>query len=287
MATVRGGITVKPHVQRFADDLERAIPEANNFGTYNGHSPPEGPTQALDIFNSDNSAGYALQDRVAEFARKNAKRYGVRYVIRRHQIWNIERDDEGWRNQGVTGNRTADHYDHTHVTFYASVLAPFADDAPAPQAPKEDQLFSKSPVYTVHVIASHSGLLLSSTGAHHGAGVVQRPADGSLAQRWEVWGHDNGEISLVNRDGGFALDRPDYSTEAGTTLQVARTEHNAAQRWALEQVKPFLARLWAPGTNRLVDIRNRSVEAAGEAQLWYGRDDDDPRNQHFVFAVTV
>lgn len=125
MATVRGGITVKPHVQRFVDDLDKYLGGGLSFGTYPGHSPPEGPTQAVDVFNTDNDTGYRQQDKVAEFARKNQKKYGVRYVIRRHQIWNIERDSEGWRYQSVTGNRTADHYDHTHVTFYAT-----AEDAP-------------------------------------------------------------------------------------------------------------------------------------------------------------
>lgn len=160
--------------------------------------------------------------------------------------------------------------------------------APAPAPSKEDQLFSTSPVRTVHLIASHSGLLLTSSGEHHGAGVIQRRADGSLNQRWEVWGHDDGKISLVNRAGGLALDRPDYSTEAGTMLQVARTEHNAAQRWSLDQPHPPLGRLWAPGTNRCLDVHMRSVDDGAGVQLWYGlADEDDPRHQQFVLAPTV
>jgi hypothetical protein len=103
-----------------------------------------------------------------------------------------------------------------------------------------------------------------------------------------VWGHDDHTISLVNRAGGFALDRPDYVTEAGTLLQVARCEHNAAQRWSLDQIKPHLARLWAPGTNRCLDVRMRSVDEGAGLQLWYGlTDEDDPRHQQFVFAPTV
>lgn len=118
-AVVRGGITVKPHVQALADALEREL-GVSNFGTYVGHSPPEGPTQAMDIFTPDNESGYKLQDRICEFLIRNQKKYGVRYCIRRHHIWNIERADEGWRDQGVQGNRTADHYDHVHVTCYVS-----------------------------------------------------------------------------------------------------------------------------------------------------------------------
>lgn len=117
-AVVRGGIKVKDHVQRFANDLQDEV-GVSNFGTYNGHSPPEGPTQALDIFTPDNQAGYRVQDAICDFAIKHQKKYGVRYCIRRTRIWNIERAAEGWRQQSITGNRTVDHYDHVHVTFYA------------------------------------------------------------------------------------------------------------------------------------------------------------------------
>jgi hypothetical protein len=157
-----------------------------------------------------------------------------------------------------------------------------------PTPSKEDQLFSTSPIHTVHIIASHSGLLLTSDDDKHGAGVTQQRANGSLNQRWEVWGHDDATVSLVNRAGGFALDRPDYSTEAGTLLQVARTEHNAAQRWSLDQFRSAMFRIWTPGTNRCVDVRMRSMDPGAGAQLWVGlADKDDPRHQQFMFAPTV
>ncbi len=130
LAVVRGGITVKPHVQAFADALEDALGYKLDIGTYVGHSPPEGPTQAIDVFNTVSSAGYTQQDRIVAFAKANQARYGVRYVIRRHQIWNIERDDEGFREQGVTGNATTDHLDHTHLTFYASVAVVVTPPSP-------------------------------------------------------------------------------------------------------------------------------------------------------------
>ena len=121
MAIIRGGFTVKPHVQALADALEDGL-GVESFGTYAGHSPPEGPTQAVDIFTPDNDAGYALQDRICSYLQANVKRFGVRYIIRRHHIWNIERSTEGWRDQGITGDRTTDHYDHVHVTCYATAI---------------------------------------------------------------------------------------------------------------------------------------------------------------------
>lgn len=120
MALVRGGITVKPHVQRFCDDAEDYIGVELSIGTYPGHSPPEGPSQAVDIFNTVDGVGYAQQDQLCEFFIANVKKYGGRYCIRRSQIWNVERADEGWRWQTVYGNVTKDHKDHSHHTFYAS-----------------------------------------------------------------------------------------------------------------------------------------------------------------------
>lgn len=136
MAYVRGGITVKPHVQKFANDLEEYVGQELSFGTYPGHSPPEGPTQALDIFNQVNRAGWDLQDKICGFAILYQKTYGVRYCIRRTEIWNIERKYEGWRSQGRTGNATADHDDHVHITFYASGRIGLNE----PKPPKPDQL---------------------------------------------------------------------------------------------------------------------------------------------------
>ena len=133
MALIRGGITVKKHVQAFADACQVAT-GADSYGTYNGHSPPEGPTQAIDIFNPDSPSGYVLQDRICAFAQNNAKRFGVRYTIRREHIWNIERAAEGWRRQTHYGHRTLDHYDHVHITFYASAAAvPESQPTPEPE----------------------------------------------------------------------------------------------------------------------------------------------------------
>ena len=119
MVLVRGGITVKPHVQKTADEVVAEFGPGLSPGTYKGHSPPEGPTQALDLFTPNNWAGYELQERICAWLIKNAKRLGVRYCIRHNPngadwIWNIERAGEGWRAMA-----TNDHRDHVHVTFYA------------------------------------------------------------------------------------------------------------------------------------------------------------------------
>jgi hypothetical protein len=133
MVLVRGGITVKPHVQRAADDVVAEFGPGLSPGTYNGHSPPEGPTQALDLFTPNNWAGYELQERICAWLIKNAKKYGIRYCIRHNPngadwIWNIERAGEGWRAMA-----TNDHRDHVHVTFYSRVeVEPDIPEIPDP-----------------------------------------------------------------------------------------------------------------------------------------------------------
>ena len=132
MVLVRGGIKVKPHVQKAADEVVEEFGPGLAPGTYNGHSPPEGPTQALDLFNQENYLGWDLQGRVADYLIKHAKKLGVRYVIKWNPngndwIWNIERAGEGWRAMA-----TRDHRDHVHVTFYAKA----ADVIVEPEIPE-------------------------------------------------------------------------------------------------------------------------------------------------------
>jgi GH24 family phage-related lysozyme (muramidase) len=151
--------------------------------------------------------------------------------------------------------------------------------------PKEDQLFSLSPISATHIIASHSGLLLTAGEARHGAPVVQKPADGSLNQRWQIVGHSDGTVSYVCRAGDLALDRPDGATEKGTVLQVAGTDYNPNQRWTVDGIASYLGRLYAPGTNRCVDITGASSLPGAHAQLWVAQ--PDYRWQQFVFAPTL
>ena len=167
MVLVRGGIKVKPHVQKAADALVAEFGPGLAPGTYNGHSPPEGPTQALDLFNATTSAGWDLQRRVADWLIQNAKRYGVRYVIKWNPngndwIWNIERAAEGWRAMA-----TRDHKDHVHVTFYASSL--FVEDEPTKPVPLQKEREVSKVAYPLQVNAGeHRKLPILAIGGGFG-----------------------------------------------------------------------------------------------------------------------
>lgn len=126
MATVRGGIAVRPHVQSFADACQAAT-GASNFGTYNGHSPTA--DRALDIFVPVNSA--ELGTAICDFAIKNLEDYGVDYIIYRQRIYNPEVAPY-WRGMPDRGDLTQNHYDHVHISFEPTAPKPGPVPAPIP-----------------------------------------------------------------------------------------------------------------------------------------------------------
>ena len=146
-ALVRGGYTVAPHVQAFADACERAT-GVRNFGTYAGHDPT--PQRALDIFHAvgDN----ALADAICDFFIKNMSKYGGWYIISRQRIYNPAVAPY-WRNMADRGSITQNHFDHVHVSFYATASGDFSTPptTPAP-APEEDWLMSAQGDYVVAVL---------------------------------------------------------------------------------------------------------------------------------------
>jgi len=119
MATVRGGYTVAPHVQAFADAVVVHCGLAeDNAGTYYGHDPT--PQRALDIFVPVDTA--TLGNCICDFAVGNLEHYGIRYLIYRRRIFNLEVGNY-WRSMVDRGGATQNHYDHVHISFYADAPA--------------------------------------------------------------------------------------------------------------------------------------------------------------------
>ena len=54
---------------------------------------------------------------IANWARANASRLGIMYVIYRQQIWDIRRGG-GWQMMEDRGSITANHYDHVHISVF-------------------------------------------------------------------------------------------------------------------------------------------------------------------------
>jgi hypothetical protein len=72
--------------------------------------------RAVDSMISDSTVGW----QIAKWVRANAKRLGASEVIYSQHIWTVQRSSEGWRPMSDRGSRTANHYDHVHVSVYGN-----------------------------------------------------------------------------------------------------------------------------------------------------------------------
>ena len=130
VAVIRGG-SVRRHVKAWADAVALDT-DAESFGTYPGHSPAI--DQALDIFVPVNSR--TLGDAICAHAIDNLERFGIDYLIYRQRIYNPD-IAERWRAMEDRGGVTQNHFDHVHVSFYATAPGPFGPTpTPAPAPPQ-------------------------------------------------------------------------------------------------------------------------------------------------------
>ncbi len=107
------------NVQKIVRYVWDNVPEIKTMYGWRRATTPDHPAgRAVDImipsWRSNSEFGWEL----AKYFRSNAKRLNIKYIIYRQKIWNIERDDEGWRRMRDRGNHTANHYDHIHITTY-------------------------------------------------------------------------------------------------------------------------------------------------------------------------
>ncbi|HET7735870.1 MAG TPA: peptidoglycan DD-metalloendopeptidase family protein [Nocardioidaceae bacterium] len=77
----------------------------------NGH--PAG--LAADFMVPLNAAGRAQGDRLAAYAKANAQKLGIDYIIWYQRIWSVARASEGWRPMEDRGSATQNHLDHVHI----------------------------------------------------------------------------------------------------------------------------------------------------------------------------
>lgn len=83
---------------------------------------PSGRAIDLMIPKYKSVAGKRLGGQVAAWAKKQARPLGINYVIWNQHIWNIRRNQEGWRYMASRGGDTANHKNHVHITVFAPGL---------------------------------------------------------------------------------------------------------------------------------------------------------------------
>lgn len=102
------GPAVRAHVQTFVNVACTAVGCPDVLGTYNGHSPSA--DRAVDVFQLK-----ARGDSFAAWTVNNGRNHRVTYAIWWQRINSL--DGRGWRGMADRGSRTANHYDHVHVSF--------------------------------------------------------------------------------------------------------------------------------------------------------------------------
>ncbi|MEY9215408.1 hypothetical protein NI17_015050 [Thermobifida halotolerans] len=88
-----------------------------------GDSGEHGSGRACDFMMSAGGAMPSAANRdlgwqIAEYAKANAGRLGVMYVIWEQKIWDSRNPGAGWKPMSDRGSVTQNHYDHVHISSY-------------------------------------------------------------------------------------------------------------------------------------------------------------------------
>ena len=114
------GSSVEAGLTRDAIRVHRAIcaryPQVKTFYGLRAGDGYHGSGRAIDCMIGDSTIGWQM----ANWVRANARRLGAMEVIYSQRIWTVQRSSEGWRLMPDRGGRTANHYDHVHVSVYGN-----------------------------------------------------------------------------------------------------------------------------------------------------------------------
>lgn len=109
--------SIEKHLSSNARAVYRAVCAAyggsvSSFGGYRaGDDGDHGSGRAVDIMVSG-APGWDI----ARYVQKNARALGVTYVIYEQKIWMAGDPFDRWKAMEDRGSRTANHYDHVHVS---------------------------------------------------------------------------------------------------------------------------------------------------------------------------
>ena len=121
---------VKDHAAVAADLIGTRF-EVETIGGYRadaGDADGHPAGLAIDVMTGVDDRNKGI--RIANWAKENHEALGILYVVYDQKIWNVQRDSEGWRDQGDRGGDTVNHKDHPHISFLP--------DPPAPDQPLTD-----------------------------------------------------------------------------------------------------------------------------------------------------
>lgn len=120
MKPCRSGSRMERGLKRDAIRVHRAIcakfPQIRSYGGKRASSGHHGTGRAVDVMIPNNRVGW----QIARWVRANRKALGVSEVIFARKIWTVQRSSEGWRGMSNRGSKSANHYDHVHVSVYGN-----------------------------------------------------------------------------------------------------------------------------------------------------------------------
>jgi hypothetical protein len=120
MERCSSGSKMESGLTRDAIRVHRAIcarfPQVKSYGGMRADSDSyHSSGRAVDVMISGDTGW-----EIAKWVRAHRKQLGVSELIFSQQIWTVQRGSEGWRSMSDRGNRTANHYDHVHVSVYGN-----------------------------------------------------------------------------------------------------------------------------------------------------------------------
>jgi len=112
-----------PRMAAIRDEIIAKFSLPYEVGCVRSSADDHGTGQACDFMMS---AGGAMPSGgnqqigwdVAEYAKANADRLGVKYVIWEQKIWDSRNPGAGWKPMEDRGSVTQNHYDHVHISSF-------------------------------------------------------------------------------------------------------------------------------------------------------------------------
>lgn len=125
--TAEKGLT--PDALRVLRCIRQQFPQITDIGGVRADALPDHPSgRAVDLMIPDyqSANGKAFGWTVARWLQAHQKQLGIQYLIFDNKIWNIKRDDQGWRvyHASAQGSDSELHYNHVHVTVFGNKAMP-------------------------------------------------------------------------------------------------------------------------------------------------------------------
>lgn len=106
-------------IQRITWHIWDNWPQIKTMYGWRQDTTPDHPAgKAVDVMLPNYKSNKALGWEIATYYRQHAKEFDIHYIIFDQQIWNIQRDSEGWRPMASRGSDTANHKDHVHINSW-------------------------------------------------------------------------------------------------------------------------------------------------------------------------